>query len=105
MDQLMEEILSPENLRQALKKVKSNKGASGVDGIGVEEIDAYLKENWQRIKEQIQKRKYKPQPVSKSRDTKGKRRHKETRYSNGDRPSHRTSYSAGHNPNSGTLSK
>lgn len=59
----MEKILSPENIQQALRKVKANKGASGVDGIGVEEIDAYLEANWETIKEKIQKRKYKPQPV------------------------------------------
>jgi group II intron reverse transcriptase/maturase len=63
MSRLMEEILSRENMAQAYKKVKSNKGASGVDGISIEEIHEYLKENWPGIKERIQKRKYKPQPV------------------------------------------
>ena len=63
MDKLMKEILNRENMIQALKKVKANKGASGVDGIGVDEIDAYLKENWLSIKESILWRKYKPQPV------------------------------------------
>lgn len=63
MDQLMEKILSPENIQRALKKVKANRGASGVDGIGTEEIDAYLEANWETIKGKIQKRKYKPQPV------------------------------------------
>lgn len=63
MSQLLEEILSKENMTQAYKKVKANKGASGIDGIGVEEIDEYLKENWAEIREQIRKRKYKPQPV------------------------------------------
>ena len=47
----------------AYKKVKANKGASGVDGISVDEVHEYLKENWASIKERIQKRKYKPQPV------------------------------------------
>jgi len=59
----MEEILSRENMAQAYKKVKANKGASGVDGISTDEIQEYLKENWPSIKERIQKRKYKPQPV------------------------------------------
>ena len=63
MSQLMEEILSRENMALAYKKVKANKGASGVDGISVEGIQEYLKENWSSIKERIQKRKYKPQPV------------------------------------------
>lgn len=63
MSRLMEKILSRENMIQALNKVKANKGASGMDGIGVDEIDDYLKEHWRSIKERILKRKYKPQPV------------------------------------------
>lgn len=63
MSQLMEEILSRENMNLAYRKVKANKGASGVDGVTVEEIYGYIKENWPDIKEKIQKRKYKPQPV------------------------------------------
>lgn len=63
VSQLTEEILSRENMALAYKKVKANKGTSGVDGITVDEIQGYLKENWPSIKERIQKRKYKPQPV------------------------------------------
>ena len=63
VSQLMEKVLSRENLTLAYKKVKANKGASGVDGISVDEIQGHLKENWPSIKERIQKRKYKPQPV------------------------------------------
>jgi RNA-directed DNA polymerase len=63
VSQLMEEILSRENMTLAYKKVKANKGASGVDGITTDEVQEYLKENWASIKERIQKRKYKPQPV------------------------------------------
>lgn len=63
MGQLMEQILSRSNMRMAYKKVKANKGAGGIDGISIEEVDAYLKENWANIKEKILKRKYKPQPV------------------------------------------
>ncbi|MCI9475179.1 MAG: group II intron reverse transcriptase/maturase [Emergencia sp.] len=63
MSQLLEEILSKENMRIAYKKVKANKGANGIDGITVEEIDTYLKENWEDIREKIRKRKYKPLPV------------------------------------------
>lgn len=47
----------------AYKKVKDNKGARGIDNISVDEIDEYLKENWEDIKERIRNRKYKPQPV------------------------------------------
>ena len=63
MSQLMEEILSRENMNLAFKKVKGKKGAGGVDGVTMDEIRGYLEENWPSIKERIRKRKYKPQPV------------------------------------------
>ena len=63
MSQLLEEILSRDNMSLAYKKVKANKGASGIDGITIEEIDDYLKENWVNIRDKIRKRKYKPKPV------------------------------------------
>ena len=50
-------------MRLAYKKVKASKGASGIDGITIEEIDDYLKENWVSIRDKIRKRKYKPKPV------------------------------------------
>lgn len=50
-------------MQEALKRVKANKGAGGIDGISVEEIDQYLCENWEDIQEKIRRRKYKPQPV------------------------------------------
>lgn len=61
--ELLEEILNRNNLNKAYKKVKANKGTAGVDGITVEEELEYLKENKDRIINQIRKRKYKPQPV------------------------------------------
>ena len=63
MSQLLEEILSRDNMRLAYKKVKANRGASGIDGITIEEIDDYLKENWVNIRDKIRERKYKPKPV------------------------------------------
>ena len=63
MSELLERILSRDNMFAALKKVKANRGAGGTDGISVEEIDGYLKENWVDIRDRIRKRKYKPQPV------------------------------------------
>ncbi len=63
MSQLMDKILSRENMQSAYMKVKANKGAGGVDGIEIEDIDEYLRENWTDIRERILKRKYKPQPV------------------------------------------
>lgn len=63
MSELLEEILSRENMTQAYKRVIAKKGASGVDGITTEEVKDYLIENWEEIREQIRNRKYKPQPV------------------------------------------
>ena len=63
MSQLLEEILSKDNMVLAYKRVKANGGASGIDGITVGEIDEYLKANWVEIREQIRWRKYQPQPV------------------------------------------
>ena len=61
--ELLEEILTKENLNKAYKKVYQNKGASGVDGITVYEIKEYIKNNRDEILKQIRNRKYKPQPV------------------------------------------
>ena len=63
MSQLLEEIHRRDNMKLAYKKVKANRGASGIDGITIEEIDDYLKENWVNIRDKIRKRKYKPKPV------------------------------------------
>lgn len=62
-DNLISQILNPENMHQAKVKVISNKGAAGTDGISVKEIDEYIKENWARIRQEIIERRYKPQPV------------------------------------------
>ena len=56
MTQLMEKILSRENMTQAYYRVKANKGVGGVDGIEMTEIENYLKENWNTIREKILKR-------------------------------------------------
>ena len=63
MSRLLDEILADDNIELAQKRVYSNKGASGVDGVTVQELSSYMKENWQSIKAQIQERKYRPQPV------------------------------------------
>ena len=63
MSQLLEEILSRDNMMRAYKRVVANKGASGVDGITTEEVRQYLIEHWEEIREQIRNRKYKPLPV------------------------------------------
>jgi len=63
MSKLLEQILSRENMNLAYKKVKANKGASGIDDVSVDEVYDYIKQNWKSIREKIQKRKYRPQPV------------------------------------------
>lgn len=62
-DSLLEQILSSENLNEAFLQVKRNKGAEGVDGMNVNELNEHLKAYGDTIKEQIRNRKYKPQPV------------------------------------------
>lgn len=61
--ELLEKVLSKENLNKAYKQVYKNKGASGVDGVTIEELFAYIKEHKEEILWQIRNRKYKPQPV------------------------------------------
>lgn len=61
--ELLEEILTKENLNKAYKKVYQNKGASGVDGVTVYEIREYIQNNSDEILNQLRSRKYKPQPV------------------------------------------
>ena len=63
MSKLLDKILSLENMLEAYNQVKSNKGSAGIDGITIEEIDDYLRQNWRLTKELIKQRKYRPQPV------------------------------------------
>ena len=60
---LLEEILSRDNLNRAYKRVKANKGAPGVDGMTVEDALPWLKEHREELLESIRQGKYKPQPV------------------------------------------
>jgi len=62
-EQLMEEVCERENCKQALARVKANKGSPGVDGMTVQEMAGYLKEHWPAIREQLLSGIYKPQPV------------------------------------------
>jgi RNA-directed DNA polymerase len=60
---LMEQVVGYRNLHDALKRVESNKGASGVDGLEVKDLRGHLGEHWQRIKAKLLAGEYKPQPV------------------------------------------
>jgi len=59
----MEAIVERDNLRKALAQVKRNKGASGVDGMTVDDLGPYLKEHWLTIRAQLLDGSYRPQPV------------------------------------------
>ena len=60
---LMEEVLRRENLLNALKRVQSNKGAPGIDGVCVEELMPYCRKHWAAIREKLFEGTYRPQPV------------------------------------------
>lgn len=63
MSELLEKILDNRNMNEAYRKVCAKKGAGGVDGMEIEELDGYIRENWDSIREQIRGRRYRPQPV------------------------------------------
>src|ERR1700756_757335 len=52
---IMEEVCERENLKEALRQVRSNKGSAGVDGITVDKLGDYLKQHWPVIREQLLK--------------------------------------------------
>ena len=62
-ERLMEEVCELENCKQALQRVKANKGSPGVDGMTVDELPEYLKQNGLAIGEQLRNGTYQPQPV------------------------------------------
>jgi group II intron reverse transcriptase/maturase len=59
----MERVLSRDNLRAALQRVRRNKGSPGIDGMTVEELPAYLRENWPKLRERLLAGDYQPQMV------------------------------------------
>jgi len=62
-ERLLEEILDKDNMNKAFKKVKSNKGAGGIDKMEVDGLLQYLKENGRQLLEAIKEGKYRPNPV------------------------------------------
>ena len=62
-ERTMEEIVERENLKEALRRVKDNKGAPGVDGMTVNQLGDYLKQHWPAIREQLLSGTYRPKPV------------------------------------------
>jgi RNA-directed DNA polymerase len=76
-DGLLEQILQSDNLNKAYKKVKSNKGAGGVDGMSVDELLTFLKDNQKQLIQRLKEGKYKPNPVRRveiPKETKGETR-------------------------------
>src|ERR1700751_3894486 len=62
-EQLMEAVCDRGNLVRAWKRVRSNKGSPGVDGMTIEGAKAYLREHWPNIRSQLLSGTYQPQPV------------------------------------------
>ena len=61
--ELMEEILSEENLQMAIKKVKQNKGAPGIDKMSVQEVEQWFEQYQEEIISKIMNKQYRPMPV------------------------------------------
>jgi RNA-directed DNA polymerase len=60
---LWEQMLSPENLGRALRRVRANAGAPGVDGMTTEELVPWLREHWAAVREALDAGTYRPSPV------------------------------------------
>jgi group II intron reverse transcriptase/maturase len=60
---MWEQIFSRDNLMAALKRVQSNGGAPGVDGMTVEELPEHLRAHWPSIREKLEAGRYEPSPV------------------------------------------
>jgi len=60
---VMEEVCERENRREALKRVRANKGSPGIDGMTVDELPEYLEQHWPAIRAQLLSGTYEPKPV------------------------------------------
>lgn len=60
---LMELVVGRDNLKRALKRVRQNKGGPGIDGMRVEDLSEYLRENWEGIRRRLLAGTYQPSPV------------------------------------------
>jgi group II intron reverse transcriptase/maturase len=60
---MMEEVVNPGNAERALKAVKSNKGAPGIDGMTTGELESHLGKHWEKIRGKLLEGSYQPSPV------------------------------------------
>jgi RNA-directed DNA polymerase len=60
---MMEQVLAPENLHKAWRRVKANAGAPGIDGMTIEEFPAFCRKHWPRIRSALLAGTYRPAPV------------------------------------------
>ncbi len=60
---LLEQMLERQNMMRALRRVESNRGAAGVDGMTAGELRGHLRMHWGAIREQLRAGSYRPQPV------------------------------------------
>jgi RNA-directed DNA polymerase len=60
---LLERILSRQNMQQAWKRVKANKGACGIDNMSIEQFPGYARDKWDTIRESLSDGSYQPLPV------------------------------------------
>ncbi|MBI5184441.1 MAG: hypothetical protein HZA01_01780 [Nitrospinae bacterium] len=69
VESLMEKVCERANLIHAYRKVKSNKGSPGVDGMGVDQLSGYLERHWPRIRVSLLEGSCKPKPGGGMRGT------------------------------------
>jgi RNA-directed DNA polymerase len=60
---LLEQILSRENMLRAWKRVKANKGAAGMDGMSIDAFPEFVRQHWERIRSALEKGTYRPAAV------------------------------------------
>ena len=67
-EELMEQMLERENMREAWKRVKANKGAPGIDHISVEDFPKHIGPHWNNVRAKVASGKYNPAPARREED-------------------------------------
>ena len=62
-EDLLEQVLEPDNIDEAWRAVKANRGAAGVDGIGIGETEDHMSLHWGTIRSKLLAGTYRPAPV------------------------------------------